>query len=114
MAPDSDLQSAIEFGRFRLSPRRRELSVAGKPIELGGRAFDVLLALIEARGTVLSKDQLMARVWPNRVVEENNLQVQIATLRKVLADDRELLRTVAGRGYQFTCAPRLVSIAGSN
>src|SRR3954465_6014391 len=52
MDADSDSQSAIEFGRFRVSPRRRELSVAGKPIELGGRAFDVLLALIEARGSV--------------------------------------------------------------
>jgi predicted ATPase/DNA-binding winged helix-turn-helix (wHTH) protein len=111
---DADSQSAIEFGRFRLSPRRRELSVAGKPIELGGRAFDVLLTLIEARGSVVSKDELMARVWPDRVVEENNLQVQIAALRKVLADDRELLRTVAGRGYQFTGELRMASVEVSN
>ncbi len=111
---DADSQSAFEFGRFRVSPRSRELSVAGKPIELGGRAFDVLLTLIEARGSVVSKDELMARVWPGRVVEENNLQVQIATLRKVLADDRELIRTVAGRGYQFTCELRMVSIEVSN
>ena len=74
----------------------------GVPIELGGRAFDVLMALIEAGGAVLSKDELMSRVWPGRVVEENNLQVQIAALRKALAGDRDLVRTVAGRGYQFT------------
>jgi predicted ATPase/DNA-binding winged helix-turn-helix (wHTH) protein len=111
---DADSQSAIEFGRFRLSPRRRELSVAGKPIELGGRAFDVLLTLIEARGSVVSKDELMARVWPGRVVEENNLQVQIAALRKVLADDRELLRTVPGHGYQFTGELRMTRVELSN
>ena len=110
MDANSDPQLVIEFARFRVSPRRRELSVAGKPIELRGRAFDVLLALIEAHGKVLSKDQLMARVWPDRVVEENNLQVQIATLRKVLADDRELVRTVAGRGYQFTGELRMASV----
>jgi hypothetical protein len=63
--------------------------VDGEPVELGARAFDVLLALIEAAGTVLNKDELMARVWPDRVVEENNLQVQIAALRRALADHRE-------------------------
>src|SRR5260221_14745190 len=110
---DADSQSAFEFGRFRVSPRSRELSVAGKPIELGGRAFDVLLTLIEARGSVVSKDELMARVWPGRVVEENNLQVQIATLGKVMADDRELIRTVAGLGYQFHYEHLMVSMGDS-
>jgi predicted ATPase len=92
----------FEFGRFAVLPLRRELLADGRPIELGGRAFDVLMALIEAGGAVLSKDELLRRVWPGRVVEENNLQVQIATLRKAFGSDRELIRTVAGRGYQFT------------
>ena len=53
----------------------------GRPVKLGGRAFDVLIALIEARGAVVSKDALMGRVWPDRIVEENRLQAQISALR---------------------------------
>ena len=92
----------IEFGRFRVVRHRRELLADGRPVELGGRAFDTLIALIDARGTVLSKDELMSRVWPDRVVEENNLPAQISVLRKLFGADRHLIRTVAGRGYQFT------------
>jgi predicted ATPase/DNA-binding winged helix-turn-helix (wHTH) protein len=91
----------IEFGNYQIRLHRRELVHAGVPVELGGRAFDVLMALIEAEGTILAKDDLMRRVWPDRVVEENNLQVQIAALRRALGADRDLIRTVAGRGYQF-------------
>ena len=69
---------------------------------LGGRAFDVLMALIEAHGSVVSKDALMARVWPNQVVEENNLEVQISMLRAAFGAERALIRTVPRRGYQFT------------
>jgi predicted ATPase/DNA-binding winged helix-turn-helix (wHTH) protein len=94
--------ATIEFGRFTLIGHRRELLVDGRPIELGGRAFDTLMALVEAPGTVVSKDALMSRVWPDRVVEENNLQLQISTLRKAFGADRHLIRTVAGHGYQFT------------
>jgi hypothetical protein len=96
-----DPSQALEFGRFRIVPHRRELFVDGRAVELGGRAFDTLLILIEGRGTVLSKDELMRRIWPDRVVEENNLEVQISVLRKVLGTDRGLIRTVAGRRYQF-------------
>jgi DNA-binding winged helix-turn-helix (wHTH) protein len=102
MNPDSGASGNAEFGRFTLLPHRRELLADGVPIELGGRAFDVLMALIEARGSVVSKDELMRRVWPGRIVEENNLQAQIAALRKALGADRDLVRTVSGRGYQFT------------
>jgi len=102
VSKESDALAMVEFGRFAVLPHRRVLIADGRPIELGGRAFDVLMALIEARGTVLSKDDLIGRVWPGRVVEENNLQVQIATLRKALGAERDLIRTVAGYGYQFT------------
>jgi len=102
MNRESDSSTILQFGRFEVLPRRRELRVDGQTVELGTRAFDLLMALVEARGRVLSKDELMAQVWPGRIVEENNLQVQIAALRKALADERELVRTVAGRGYQFT------------
>jgi len=95
-------ETALEFGRFRVLPRRRQLLADGVPLALGSRAFDVLLALMEARGLLVTKDELMSRVWPCTVVEENNLQVQISTLRKALGDDRGLILTVAGRGYRFT------------
>src|SRR2546426_160612 len=102
MAGAADLSQTIEFGRFTVISQRRELLADGRPIELGGRAFDTLMVLIDARGTVLGKDELRNRVWPDRVVEENNLQAQISALRKVFGADRDLIRTVAGRGYQFT------------
>src|SRR5207244_12878927 len=102
MAGAADRSQTIEFGRFTVISHRRELLADGRPIELGGRAFDTLMVLIDARSTVLGKDELMNRVWPDRVVEENNLQAQISALRKVFGADRDLIRTVAGRGYQFT------------
>jgi predicted ATPase/DNA-binding winged helix-turn-helix (wHTH) protein len=105
----SDIPTAIEFGRFRIVPRRRELLVDTKPVELGGRAFDVLMVLIEARGAVVSKETLMERVWPGRIVDENNLPAQITVLRRIFAADRDLIRTVPGRGYQFTGEVRSVS-----
>ncbi len=60
------------------------------------------MALIEARGELVGKDALMERVWAGRVVEENNVQAQISALRAAFGADRELIRTVSGRGYQFT------------
>jgi DNA-binding winged helix-turn-helix (wHTH) protein len=98
----SEALAGIAFGRFLLLPHRRELLAEGRPIKLGGRAFDVLMALIEARGAVVSKHALMARVWPDRIVEENNLQWQISALRAAFGADRNLIHTVSGRGYQFT------------
>src|SRR3981189_2834753 len=109
MEPTPLARTAIEFGRFRILPHRRELLAESQPLELGGRAFDVLMVLIEASGAVVSKDALMERVWPNRVVEENSLQAQIAALRRAFAADRDLIRTIAGRGYQFIGEIRMVS-----
>jgi predicted ATPase/DNA-binding winged helix-turn-helix (wHTH) protein len=101
--------AAIEFGRFRVLPHRRELLAEGRSVDLGGRAFDVLMVLIEASGAVVSKDALMNRVWPERIVEENSLQAQISALRRIFGTDRGLIRTIAGRGYQFTGEIRTVS-----
>src|SRR5215813_4588737 len=94
--------ATIEFGRFTVVPQRRELLADGKPIELGGRAFDTLLALIDTCGRVLGKDELMRRVWPDQGVEEHNLHAQVSLLRKALGAERRRIRTVAGRGYLFT------------
>ena len=94
----------ICFGRWRLSPASRRLLVDDTPVALGGRAFDVLLALVEARGEIVTKEALMRRVWPGTIIEDNNLQVQIAALRKALGRDADLLiTTVPRRGYCFTC-----------
>jgi DNA-binding response OmpR family regulator len=68
--PLSEALASVEFGRFRIMPHRREVLADGRPIELGGRGFDVLVALIEANGAVVSKDQLISRVWPGRIIEE--------------------------------------------
>jgi predicted ATPase/DNA-binding winged helix-turn-helix (wHTH) protein len=100
---------SIAFGRFRMLPRRRVLLADDEPIKLGGRAFDLLTVLIESSGAVVSKDDLMARVWPGRVVTEANLQTQILALRQAFGAERDLIRTVAGRGYQFTGEIRIIS-----
>ncbi|HEX6441659.1 MAG TPA: transcriptional regulator, partial [Stellaceae bacterium] len=109
MDPVSEPPAGVAFGHFRVVPHRRELLADGQPIRLGGRAFDVLMALIEARGSVVGKDALMARVWPGRIVEENSLAAQISALRAALGAERELIRTVSGRGYQFTGEIRTLS-----
>jgi predicted ATPase/DNA-binding winged helix-turn-helix (wHTH) protein len=70
-------------------------------VPLGSRAIDVLFVLIEARGLLVTKDDLLSRVWPTTCVEENSLQFQISTLRKALGEDRDYIRTVSGRGYRF-------------
>jgi len=106
MVRQSDPPAIIEFGNFRMLPHRRQLLADGQPIALGDRAFDVLMALIEASGAVVGKDELLRLVWQGRIVEENRLATQICELRKALGD-RDLIRTVAGRGYQFTAEVRL-------
>jgi TolB-like protein len=78
----------------------RRLLVGGVPVTLGGRAFDLLLALLEQRDRVVGKNELLAQVWPGVIVEENNLTVQISSLRRALGADA--IATVTGRGYRFT------------
>ena len=104
---------AVEFGRYRLLPHRRELRADGVVIELGSRAFDILMVLIEARGGLVTKDEFLSRVWPDTVVEENNLVVQISALRKALGEDRDFIQTVSGRGYRFVAEIR-TSVAATD
>jgi DNA-binding winged helix-turn-helix (wHTH) protein len=94
--------AAFEFGRFRVLLRQRQLLVDDLPVEIGARAFDLLLALLEADGALVTKDELLDQVWPGIVVSEENLKVQVSRLRKALGPDRELIRTDFGRGYRFT------------
>ena len=99
-------EATLEFGRFRVLLRQRQLVVDGVPIELGTRALDLLLVLLEADGSLVTKDELFRRVWPGIVVSEANLKVQISALRKALGEDRDFIRTESGRGYRFTAAVR--------
>jgi DNA-binding winged helix-turn-helix (wHTH) protein len=92
-------QRELRFGRFRIDSQRRALLVDGEPARLGARAFDILLALAERRERAVAKNELLEIVWPRLVVEENNLQVHISALRKLLGPD--VIATIPGRGYRF-------------
>ena len=98
----SDDDAVIRFGHCRVLGRARQLLVDGHPVELGGRAFDLLMALLREPGTLVTKNEIVGRVWPNTVVAEENLKVQVSALRKVLNEDRDVIKTVHGRGYVFT------------
>jgi TolB-like protein/tetratricopeptide (TPR) repeat protein len=88
------------FGCWALEPHARSLAHDGQPVDVGDRAFDVLWTLVESAGQVVETHTLLQSVWPGRVVEENNVQVQVSALRRLLG--RHAIRTVRGRGYQFT------------
>src|SRR5882672_421287 len=90
-----------QFGRFRVDLHRRELLADGQSLSIGSRALDLLIVLLEARGKLVTKDELMSRVWPGTIVEENALQAQVSTIRKALGEDRDFIRTNARRGYRF-------------
>ncbi len=81
---------------------RRELRVGGSPIPIGIRAFELLEVLVQSTGELVTKDDLMVRVWPGAMVDENRLQVLISTIRKALGPRRGMLKTVSGRGYRLT------------
>jgi DNA-binding winged helix-turn-helix (wHTH) protein len=94
----------LSFGPFKLVVSERLLTKGSAPVELGGRAFDILIALISAPNQVLSKKELMSWVWPDVTVEEGSLRFHMASLRKALGDGKDGARyitTLAGRGYCF-------------
>ena len=99
MTLHSGQPTCYRFGGFEVRPAQRSLLSDGHAVPLGGRAFDLLVALIERRHSVVSKDQLLDRIWPGLVVEEANVQVQVSALRKVIGAGA--VATVARRGYQF-------------
>jgi FixJ family two-component response regulator/DNA-binding winged helix-turn-helix (wHTH) protein len=102
--------AVIRFSRFCVLPHARQLLVDGQPVELGSRAFDLLMALIGAPGILITKREIISRVWPDTVVEESNLKVQMSALRRVLNADRDVIKTVHGRGYVFTSEVTTASI----
>jgi DNA-binding winged helix-turn-helix (wHTH) protein len=113
MEPTVDLQSqqpavSLRFGSFELRPHTRQLLADGVELSIGGRAFDLLQVLVQRHHEIVSSDELLLSVWPGQVVEPNNLQVQIWTLRKLLGP--RAIATVARRGYRFV--PELASRRG--
>jgi predicted ATPase len=103
------VQESYRFGRAELRPDARQLLIDGEPTGLGARAFDMLRVLIERRGRVVHKAELFELVWPGRVIEENNLQVHMSHLRKLLGP--QAIATVPGRGYRFDAQVEVTSRA---
>ena len=94
-------EESFVFGSFRLIPSQRVLLEDGKPLRLGSRALDILVTLVESAGETIHKDQLIARTWPDTVVDEGALRVHVAALRKALGDGRtgtRYISNIPGRG----------------
>ena len=103
----SDGKALYRFGAFELDLDRRSLQREGESVPVSPRGFDILAALVEERDQVLSRAEIMARVWPGVSVEEHNLSVQMSKLRRALGDtgeDGQVIATVPGRGYRFVAA----------
>ena len=93
--------STYESGAWEIDLARRELRSRGNRSPLGGRAFDIVEVLIQSAGELVTKDEMMSRVWPGATVGENTLQVHISAVRKALGADRWMLKTTTGRGYRL-------------
>ena len=104
------LSQFYEFGPFCVDASQRLLARDGTPVPLTPKVFDTLLHLLQRSGTALAKDELMRAIWPDTVVEENNLNQNISILRRVLGDGRSehrYIATVPGHGYQFVAEVKL-------
>jgi len=100
-------EESFAFGSFHLIPAQRVLLEDGKPLRLGSRALDILIALVESAGEIIGKYQLIARTWPDAVVDEGALRVHVAALRKALGDGRDGMRYIANVPGRATALPRL-------
>jgi predicted ATPase/DNA-binding winged helix-turn-helix (wHTH) protein len=95
------LHGIYEFGQIEVDLALRQLRVAGAPIPIGGRAFELLEVLVLAAGELVTKENLTERVWPGATVEDNALQFHISRIRRALGPDRSILKTISGRGYRL-------------
>lgn len=104
MEAEINSKNTFLFGEFELSGAKRSLLKSGKSVSLNSKTFDLLLFLVENHGRILSKNELLDKVWENQFVEENNLSVQIAALRKIFGEkkgEHQFIATVPGKGYKF-------------
>lgn len=99
MPPSAQL--VYEAGSLEIDTGRRELRARGVRVPIGGRAFEIIEALARSAGELVTKDELIGRVWPGAVAEESTLQVHISAIRKALGPDRAMLKTTSGRGYRL-------------
>jgi eukaryotic-like serine/threonine-protein kinase len=100
----AEIKVLYEFGKFRCDPRERLLLCEGKPVSLSPKSFEILIALVQNNGRLLTKDELMKKVWPDSFVEEANLTVNVSALRKVLGEPsggQQYIETVSKLGYRF-------------
>jgi DNA-binding winged helix-turn-helix (wHTH) protein len=100
----NEAPAAYEFAAFRLDPAHRRLLRSGEPVPLTPKVFDTLLYLVEHRHAAVEKDELLRALWPDVVVEENNLGQAISKLRAALGEapgDNRYITTIPGRGYRF-------------
>jgi DNA-binding response OmpR family regulator len=100
-----------EFGPFRLEAAERRLLQNGKPLPITSKGFDLLLLLVQNSGCLVEKEEIMQEIWPNLIVEENNLTVHVSNLRKLLGEDHgqhNYIKTVPTRGYRFIAEVREV------
>jgi predicted ATPase/DNA-binding winged helix-turn-helix (wHTH) protein len=124
MTPDANIEYAA-FGPFRLYPSSRKLLCGNDDVKIGDRAMDLLIALAKNKGELINKKSLMAAAWPSTFVDDSNLKVTIAGMRKTLREyspDSEFIRTVVGRGYWLSAetlpdaepiAPKLTEVSGT-
>ncbi len=96
-----DASRPLTFGHYMVLPASRALLRRGRRVELGSRAFDLLVVLLRARGRIVTKDEIVRYVWPSTIVVESNLRYQMASLRKALGNERDRIKAVPGRGYLF-------------
>src|SRR5271154_3933429 len=99
--PARDRQPVYQTGEWEIDLARRELRARGVPVPIGGRAFEIIEVLVRSAGRLVTKDDLMDRVWPGAIVGDNTLQVHISALRKALGPYRSMLKTESGRGYRL-------------
>jgi DNA-binding response OmpR family regulator len=95
------LDDSIHFGRCCAIPHSRQLLLDGRPQEIGGRAFDLLMVLLRSNGRIVSKDEILNEVWPAMVVEECNLRFQVKSLRRALGSHGDMIKTIVRRGYML-------------
>ncbi len=103
----------LRFRDYRLLPCSRILLKGRAPVAIGSRAFDILNVLLQARGRIVCKAEIVKAVWPTTIVEESNLRFQVAQLRKALGGDQDLIKTIPGRGYLFALEAQPMTSAGS-
>ena len=99
--PSDDIRPVYASGECEIDLARRELRVLGAPVPVGGRAFEIIEVLAQSAGELVTKDELMDRIWPGAIVMENTLQVHTAAVRKALGPYRGLLKTESRRGYRL-------------